>query len=54
VVYWQGEDEEGEPNGEFSIVERGEADPAWIAYVAAVKGPAAAEPASRYRAYRVD
>jgi hypothetical protein len=37
VVYWQGEDEEGEPNGEFSIVERGEADPAWIAYVAAVK-----------------
>jgi hypothetical protein len=39
VVYWQGEDEEGEPNGEFSIVERGEADPAWIAYVAAVKRP---------------
>jgi SAM-dependent methyltransferase len=39
VVYWQGEDEEGEPNGEFSIVERGEADPAWIAYVAAIKRP---------------
>jgi len=38
VVYWQGEDEDGEPNGEFTIVERGEADPAWIAYVAAVKG----------------
>jgi hypothetical protein len=38
VVYWQGEDEEGEPSGEFSVVERGEADPAWIAYVAAVKG----------------
>jgi len=37
VVYWQGEDEEGEPSGEFSIVERGEADPAWIAYVAATK-----------------
>jgi SAM-dependent methyltransferase len=37
VVYWQGEDEEGEPSGEFSIVERGEADPAWIAYVAAAK-----------------
>ena len=37
VVYWQGEDEDGEPNGEFSIVERGEADPAWIAYVAAAK-----------------
>jgi len=37
VVYWQGEDGEGEPSGEFSIVERGEADPAWIAYVAATK-----------------
>jgi SAM-dependent methyltransferase len=37
VVYWQGEDEEGEPSGEFSIVKRGEADPAWIAYVAAAK-----------------
>jgi len=38
VLYWQGEDEDGEPNGEFEIVEQGEADPAWIAYVAAVKG----------------
>jgi hypothetical protein len=38
VLYWQGEDEDGEPNGEFRIVERGESDPAWIAYVAAVKG----------------
>ena len=38
VVYWQGEDEDGEPSGDFSIVERGEADPAWIAYVAAIKG----------------
>ncbi|MGD9388194.1 MAG: class I SAM-dependent methyltransferase [Gammaproteobacteria bacterium] len=37
VVYWQGEDEEGEPSGEFSAVEQGENDPAWIAYVAAVK-----------------
>ena len=40
VVYWQGEDEKGEPSGEFSIVKRGEADPAWITYVAAVKGAA--------------
>lgn len=40
VVYWQGEDEEGEPSGEFSIVKRGEADPAWITYVAALKGRA--------------
>lgn len=37
VVYWQGEDEKGEPSGEFSAVEEGENDPAWIAYVAAVK-----------------
>ncbi len=37
VVYWQGEDEDGDPNGEFSQVERGDADPAWIAYVAACK-----------------
>ena len=39
VVYWQGEDEEGEPSGDFAIVARGEADPAWIAYVAATKRP---------------
>jgi SAM-dependent methyltransferase len=39
VVYWQGEDEDGEPNGEFAITECGDADPAWIAYVAALKGP---------------
>lgn len=38
VVYWQGEDEDNEPNGDFTIVERGAADPAWIAYVAAAKG----------------
>lgn len=37
VVYWQGEDEDGEPSGEFSIVKRGQADPAWITYVAAQK-----------------
>ncbi|MBA3563177.1 MAG: methyltransferase domain-containing protein [Gammaproteobacteria bacterium] len=35
TVYWQGEDEDGEASGEFSPVERGEADPAWIAYVVA-------------------
>lgn len=37
VVYWQGEDEDGEPSGEFAIVKRGQADPAWITYVAAQK-----------------
>jgi hypothetical protein len=34
-VYWEGEDEEGEPNGEYSRVEAGENDPAWIAYLVA-------------------
>jgi len=34
-VYWEGEDEEGEPNGEYSRVESGENDPAWIAYLVA-------------------
>jgi SAM-dependent methyltransferase len=37
VVYWQGEDEDGEPSGDFAPVSEGENDPAWIAYVAAVK-----------------
>jgi hypothetical protein len=37
VVYWQGEDEDGEPSGDFAAVEQGENDPAWIAYVAALK-----------------
>jgi len=34
-VYWEGEDEEGEPSGEYSLVETGENDPAWIAYLVA-------------------
>ena len=37
VVYWQGADEEGEPSGDFAPVAEGENDPAWIAYVAALK-----------------
>jgi SAM-dependent methyltransferase len=37
VVYWQDSDEDGEPNGEFTAVNSGEADPAWITYVAAVR-----------------
>lgn len=37
-VYWQGTDEEtGEGNGEFLPAERGDADPAWIAYLVAEK-----------------
>lgn len=36
TVLWQGTDEEtGEGNGEFLPAERGEADPAWIAYIQA-------------------
>lgn len=38
TVYWQGTDEEtGEGNGEFVPVERGDPDPAWIAYLVAEK-----------------
>ena len=33
TVYWQGEDEDGEPNGVFKPAKHGEPDPAWIAYV---------------------
>jgi SAM-dependent methyltransferase len=36
-VYWEGEDEDGEGNGEFSEDPHGEADPAWIAYIIAQK-----------------
>ena len=37
TIYWEGEDEDGEGNGEFTPDERGEADLAWIAYVVAEK-----------------
>ncbi len=37
TVYWEGEDEDGEGNGEFAPDERGEADLAWIAYIVAEK-----------------
>jgi hypothetical protein len=37
TVYWEGEDEEGEGNGEFTPEANGEADPAWIAYIVAEK-----------------
>ncbi len=36
-IYWEGEDEDGEGNGEFSEDAHGEADPAWIAYIVAQK-----------------
>jgi len=37
TVYWEGEDEDGEGNGEFTAEDKGEADLAWIAYVVATK-----------------
>jgi ubiquinone/menaquinone biosynthesis C-methylase UbiE len=37
TVYWEGEDEDGEGNGEFTPEEHGEADLAWIAYIVAEK-----------------
>jgi hypothetical protein len=37
AVYWEGADEDGEGNGEFSEDPAGEADPAWIAYLIAQK-----------------
>jgi hypothetical protein len=37
TLYWEGEDEDGEGNGEFTPDEKGEADLAWIAYVVAEK-----------------
>ena len=37
TVYWEGEDEDDEGNGEFTPEDKGEADLAWIAYVVARK-----------------
>jgi hypothetical protein len=37
AVYWEGADEDGEPNGEFKPEPKGEADSAWIAYIVAGK-----------------
>lgn len=35
TVYWEGTDEDGEGNGEYTPDPVGEADPAWIAYIVA-------------------
>jgi len=37
TVYWEGEDEDGEGNGEFTPDDKGEADLAWIAYIVSEK-----------------
>ena len=36
-VYWEGTDEDGEGDGVFTRTRKGEADPAWIAYIVAEK-----------------
>ena len=36
-VYWEGEDEDGEGNDEWSRVDDANPDPSWIAYIVAVK-----------------
>ena len=37
TVYWQGWDEDGEPDGDFQPAEEGEADAGWICYISAEK-----------------
>ncbi len=36
-VFWEGTDEDGEGSGEYAAAKEGENDPAWIAYVAALR-----------------
>lgn len=36
-IFWEGTDEDGDGNGEFTPDEKGEADLAWIAYIVAEK-----------------
>ncbi len=36
-VYWEGEDEEGEGNGEFAETNTGDPDLAWVSYIVAEK-----------------
>ncbi len=37
TVYWQGYEDNGEPDGVFEPVEEGEADASWICYISALK-----------------
>ena len=37
VVYWEGTDEDGEPDGEFQPSREGDLAPAWVAYILAFK-----------------
>ena len=37
TVYWEGEDEDGEGNGEYEPTTEGTADPAYVSYIVAEK-----------------
>ncbi len=37
VVYWEGADKDGEPNGIFRASEKGDRSPAWVAYIVAFR-----------------
>jgi len=37
TIYWQGFDEDGDPDGDFKPTTEGEADPSWICYLSAEK-----------------
>ena len=37
VIYWEGTDKDGEPNGEFNPSRTGDLAPAWVAYILAFR-----------------
>ena len=37
VVYWEGTDKDGEPNGIYKPSRKGDLAPAWVAYIIAIK-----------------
>ncbi len=37
VVYWEGTDKDGEPNGVFRLSRKGDLAPAWVAYILAFR-----------------
>ncbi len=36
-VFWEGADDEGEPNGDFQVSKVGDTSPAWVAYIVAFR-----------------
>ena len=37
LVYWEGTDEDGDGNGEFTVTEEGEDCESWVAYIVGIK-----------------